>query len=200
LLLGDAQFARREIERVLETRRELGDVIQEAEDLRVLAGALAAMEQTADAARMLCDVIERAEEHGRPLLAAQAERDLAWLLHRAGRPSESTEAARKARVRFNQLRAEAEAKKLEELLTAAATTRCQPRRGISTAPLRPHRACNHTSNDGKPDPVAPFVPAWIKAAQAGSASTPPKFLSHKHLAGHRAELRGVPSSSSEFAQ
>jgi tetratricopeptide (TPR) repeat protein len=116
LLLGDAQFARREIERVLETRRELGDVIQEAEDLRVLAGALAAMEQTADAARMFCDVIERAEEHRRPLLAAQAERDLAWLLHRAGRLSESTEAARKARVRFNQLRAEAEAEKLDELL------------------------------------------------------------------------------------
>jgi tetratricopeptide (TPR) repeat protein len=123
LLSGDAQFARSEIERALETRRKLGDVVQEAEDLRVLAGTLAAMEQTAEAERILCDVIERAEEHGRPLLAAQAERDLAWLFHRLGRPSESTEVARKARVRFNELRADAEAEKLDELLGVAATTR-----------------------------------------------------------------------------
>jgi tetratricopeptide (TPR) repeat protein len=123
LLSGDAQFAHKEIERALETRRKLGDVVQEAEDLRVLAGTLAAMEQTAEAERMLCDVIERAEEHGRPLLAAQAERDLAWLLHRLGRPSESTEVARKARVRFNELRADAEAEKLDELLGVAAVTR-----------------------------------------------------------------------------
>jgi tetratricopeptide (TPR) repeat protein len=134
LLSGDPLFARREIELALETRRELGDAVQEAEDLRVLAGALAALEQTAEAARVLCDVIERAQEHRRPLLAAQAERDLAWLLHQAGRLSESTDAARKARVRFNQLRAEAEAQKLDELLGLAATTRWR------AAPADRHRA------------------------------------------------------------
>jgi tetratricopeptide (TPR) repeat protein len=126
LLSGDAQFARREIERALETRRELGDVVQEAEDLRVLAGTLAATEQAAEAAHILRDVIERAERHSRPLLAAQAERDLAWLLYRSRRLSEATEVARKARVRFNQLRADAEAKKLDWLMAQGVMARREP--------------------------------------------------------------------------
>jgi tetratricopeptide (TPR) repeat protein len=123
LLSGDPVFARREIERAVETRRELGDVVQEAEDLRVLARTLAATGQTTEAKRMLCDVLDRAEEQGRPLLAAQAERDLAWLLYGLGHIGDATEVARKARVRFNELRAEAEAKKLDELLTEAAPVR-----------------------------------------------------------------------------
>ncbi len=116
LLLGEVAVAHREIRRVLEAERELGDVVDEAEDLRVLAGILAAMDETEEAERILTDVVQRAVDHGRPLLAAQAERDLARLLCRSGRADESRELARKARVRFKQLGAEAEVKKLDEFL------------------------------------------------------------------------------------
>lgn len=119
LVAGDAKMARREIERALETERELGDVVGEANDLRVLAGALAAVGDEEQAEEMLLQVIARAEEHTRPVLAGQAERDLAQVLHTQGRGGEALEFARKARVRFLELGAEAEVAKLDEFLAAA---------------------------------------------------------------------------------
>jgi tetratricopeptide (TPR) repeat protein len=116
LMAGEAKVARREIERALETERELGDVVGEAQEERVLAGALAAVGEEGQAEEMLLQVIAKAEEHCRPVLAAEAERDLARVLHTQGRGSEALELARKARVRFLELGAEAEVAKLDEFL------------------------------------------------------------------------------------
>ncbi len=116
LLSGDARMAWREIEWVLQTERSLGNVVGEAEDLRVLAGTMAALNRIAEAERLFRDVIGRAEQHHRPLLAAQAERDLARLLDQAGRAVEAKELARKARVRFERIGVEAEVKKLDQFL------------------------------------------------------------------------------------
>ncbi len=116
LLAGDVVVAQREIERVLEKERELGNVVGEAQDLRVWAGCLARLGEEQRAEDVLRDVIERAEERGRPLLVAQAERDLARLTQKVGRVEEASVLARSARDRFDTLGAEAEARKLEDLL------------------------------------------------------------------------------------
>jgi tetratricopeptide (TPR) repeat protein len=119
LMSGDAEVARREIERALQTERELGDVVGEAQDLRVLAGALAAVGEAEQAEEMLLRVVAQAEEHCRPVLVAQAERDLAHVLGMQQRRSEALEFARKARVRFLELGAEAEVAKLDQFLSEA---------------------------------------------------------------------------------
>jgi tetratricopeptide (TPR) repeat protein len=116
LAMGDADVARVEVERSLALHRRVGNVVGEAEDLRVLAGALAARGQMDEVEQMFLDVVARAEAHERPLLAAQAERDLARALIRNGRAAEAREYARRARVRFKQLGAEAEVAKLDKLI------------------------------------------------------------------------------------
>ena len=118
-MAGEAKVARREVERALETERELGDVVGEAQESRVLAGALAAVGEEGQAEELLLQVVARAEEHCRPVLAAEAERDLARVFQSLGRGSEAMELARKARVRFLELGAEAEVAKLDEFLAGA---------------------------------------------------------------------------------
>jgi tetratricopeptide (TPR) repeat protein len=118
LLAGDAMMARREIERVIATERRIGSIVGEAQDLRVLAGCLAAAGSDVEAEAMLSEVIERAQELSRPYLAAQAQRDLARLLLRVGRASEAHSMAMRARARFQALGAEAEIAKLEDLCAA----------------------------------------------------------------------------------
>lgn len=113
---GEPAVARREVELALETHRQLGSAVGVAEDLRVLAGAMAALDQVDEAERMLHEVLTQADAQGRPLLAAQAERDLAWVLERRGMVEEAAERARTARVRFLELGAEAEARRLDVLL------------------------------------------------------------------------------------
>lgn len=115
VLDGDAAFARREIERALRKHRDVGDVVGEAQDLRILAMALAADGETEEAVELLRDVIERAEGLGRPHLAATAGRELAHLLDRSGCLAEARAAAQAARERFERLGAHAEADKLAEL-------------------------------------------------------------------------------------
>lgn len=116
----EPELARREIEHALATHHQLGDVVGEAGDTRVMACVLAELGEEGRAEGMLRNVIDRAEAFGRPLLAALAERDLARLLHRPGKTSEADELIRRARVRFKQLGAEVEVRKLDEL-TANAT-------------------------------------------------------------------------------
>jgi len=70
----------------LTTHRELKDPVREAEDLRIKAGALALNGGRDESATLLREVIERATEHGRPLLLAMAERDLAHLLIQMATP------------------------------------------------------------------------------------------------------------------
>ncbi len=113
LLSGEPVLAQHELQRALETHRELGNDVEEAQDLRVFANTLAALGDTEEAERMLRDVIERAHKLDRPLLAADATRDLAHLLRRSGRSHDARERAQAARALFSRLGAEAEIRKLD---------------------------------------------------------------------------------------
>src|SRR5919198_1682793 len=112
---GDGERALVEVDRALATHRELKDPVREAEDLRIRAGALAALGRREEAETVLRDVIQRATEHGRPLLLAMAERDLALLLIRAGDVNEGKAAAQRARSTFQRLNARAEVDKLDDV-------------------------------------------------------------------------------------
>jgi tetratricopeptide (TPR) repeat protein len=115
---GEPEPAIRDVEQALAVHRQLKDVVLEAEDLRILAGALAAAGRTQDAEAMLREVIERATEHERPLLVAAAQRDLAQLLARTGDVAGAKEVAQRARRTFNRLGARAELDKLDALVEA----------------------------------------------------------------------------------
>jgi tetratricopeptide (TPR) repeat protein len=114
---GDLEVAQREVDHALRMRAELGDVVGEAEDLRVFAAVLAASERLEEAERTLRDVIDRAEQHGRPLLAAQAGRDLARLLERRGQRKAAIEVACVARARFRTLGAVVQTRWLDRLIS-----------------------------------------------------------------------------------
>src|SRR5712691_3531242 len=118
---GESELAKQEVERAIAVHRELKDPVREAEDLRILAGALALTEKTnrEAAETMLRDVIARATEHGRPLLLAMAERDLAHLLIEGGDAAAGKAAAQRARSSFQRLSARAEIDKLDDLLETA---------------------------------------------------------------------------------
>src|SRR6266700_6062914 len=90
-----------------------------AEALRIKAGALGLAGRRKEAETMLRHVIERATEHGRPLLLAMAERDLALLLIQAGDVTAGKAAAHRARSSYQRLSARAEIDKLDDLLETA---------------------------------------------------------------------------------
>jgi len=79
VLRGEPGLAILEAERALAVHRELQDEVRETEDLRILAVAAGCAGRNNDAERMLRDVIDRATAHGRPVLVAAAQRDLAYL-------------------------------------------------------------------------------------------------------------------------
>ncbi len=116
----DGVLAVREAERALETHRALGDHVRETEDLRILAIALDAVGQPERAEAQLREVIQRAGEHGRPLLVATAQRDLAGVLQGAGEWPEAQEVARAARAAFVRLGAASDVAKLDRLLAQEA--------------------------------------------------------------------------------
>src|SRR5437667_300250 len=118
---GEADLALETIERALVTHRELRDPVREAEDRRSEAGApaLKANGNREAAQTMLRQVIERATEHGRPVLLAMAERGLALLLVQAGDVHGGKAAAQRARSSFQRLSARAEIDKLDGLLETA---------------------------------------------------------------------------------
>ncbi len=113
---GEADVAVREAESALAAHRELRDPVRETEDLRILAVALDCDGRREDAEQMLLAVIVRATEHGRRLLVATAERDLAHLLARAGEPGAAAAMAQRARAGFARLGAVGEMAKLDPLL------------------------------------------------------------------------------------
>lgn len=124
LARNEPELARREAERALSMHRELQDTVLQTEDLRILAGALAAMGQVTEAEAQLRDVIGEAAKHARPLLVAIAQRDLAHLLARLDRSAEAMELARDARTTFDRLRADQELKRLDAFVaTLPAATR-----------------------------------------------------------------------------
>src|SRR6266850_5707467 len=116
---GERDLAITAIERAITTHRELKDPVREAEDLRIKAGALALNGGRDESATLLHAVIERASEHGRPLLLAMAERDLAHLLMQMGDATGGKAAAQRARSSFQRLSARAEIDKLDDLLETA---------------------------------------------------------------------------------
>ncbi len=113
---GEPELAVREAGRALAVHRELQDPVLETEDMRILAVALGMTGKTEEAAAMFRDVVNRATEHGRPLLVAVAQRDLAYLLAREGEFAAAQEAAHAARATFHRLGARADVEKLEALL------------------------------------------------------------------------------------
>ncbi|MBI4421733.1 MAG: tetratricopeptide repeat protein [Gemmatimonadetes bacterium] len=121
LRAGDAEVARIEVQRALTLHREIGDSLREADDLRVLAGTLEVLRQPIQAESLLRDVIARRNRLNRPLVTAEAERDLARLLHRQKRNDEAAELAVQARERFAALGAVVEARRLDRLLSEMAS-------------------------------------------------------------------------------
>ncbi len=113
---GDTALARKEVERAIDKHRELEDPVGEAEDLRILALARAVEGDGSEAEMLLREAMDQAENHGRPLLAASAGKDLAFLLRDTGKRDEAIEIARAARARFSHLGAASDVNKLDELL------------------------------------------------------------------------------------
>ena len=113
---GEADLALTAVGQALTTHREMKDPVREAEDLRIKAGALALQGGREEAESLLREVIIRATEHGRPLLLAMAERDLAHLLLQTGETAGGKAAAQRARTIFQRLSARAEIDQLDELL------------------------------------------------------------------------------------
>src|SRR6266550_3255950 len=116
---GESEQALAEADRAIAMHRELKDPVREAEDLRIKAGALGVVGRREEAETVLRSVIERATEHGRPLLLAMAERDLALLLIQAGDVAEGKASAQRARSTFQRLNARAEIDKIDDLLERA---------------------------------------------------------------------------------
>lgn len=100
----------------LEIHRQLGDAVRESEDLRIMAVGLGVLGQTEQAEQILRDVVNRATQHQRPLLAAVAQRDLAYLLQRKGQERMARELALTARSAFDRLGATVEIEKLDVLV------------------------------------------------------------------------------------
>lgn len=120
---GETAVGLREASQALGKHRELGDVVGEAEDLRVVALALARTPEPQAAEPLLHTVIDRAEQHGRPLLGAEARRDLAQLMNALGRPGEARETALAARAVLSRLGATGEVRKLDDLVNEHLSTR-----------------------------------------------------------------------------
>lgn len=81
-----------------------------------MAGAAAIAGQTEQAEQILRDVVNRATQHQRPLLAAVAQRDLAYLLQRKGQERMAKDLALTARSAFDRLGATVEIEKLDVLV------------------------------------------------------------------------------------
>jgi len=135
---GEPELAIREAERAVAVHRKRKDAVRETEDMRILAVALGLAGKTDDAEAMLRHVIDRATEHKRPLLFANAERDLAQLLARRGDVAAAKAVAQKARVVFDRLGARAEIDKLDALLVDRDSVGGHPARAATPRPPRPN--------------------------------------------------------------
>ncbi len=116
---GDPILARKEAEQAVATHRALGDTVCEAEDLRILALAIAASGETAEAETAFRDVTVRARQLERPLLLASAQRDLARLLMDRGCVEDAASIARTALDEFTRMGAVVEVRRLEALIASA---------------------------------------------------------------------------------
>src|SRR3989454_119761 len=113
---GEAELAIQDAERALAVHRELQDEVLETEDQRILAVAVGLAGKTREAEALLREVIDRATKHERPLLVANAQRDLANMLALAGDGAGAKQVAQAARATFERLGARVEIDKLDALL------------------------------------------------------------------------------------
>jgi tetratricopeptide (TPR) repeat protein len=120
ILAGDVALGRREVEWALTTQRAVGNELGECEALRVLALAMIQDGQWEDAEAALRRVIRQAEHLSRPLLAAEAGRDLAYLLDRCGARTDWQDVVTTAHARFVKLGAALEQRKMGKLMETAA--------------------------------------------------------------------------------
>ena len=81
-----------------------------------MAVAQSAAGQDRDAEAQLREVLSRAAVHGRPLLKACAERDLARVFVRGGKIAAAQGLARSARTTFARLGAQREVERLDAML------------------------------------------------------------------------------------
>ncbi len=109
---GEVELAGMEAREALAVHRGLGDPVQVANDLRIVAAVLALEGKPQDAEQQLREVIVQASALGRPQLVAEASRDLAVLLHRMDRGPEARVAAREAKAIFTSMGAEHELRRL----------------------------------------------------------------------------------------
>lgn len=116
---GDAPLAVQVAESARAVHAELKDPVREAEDMRIMAVAQGAAGQDSDAETQLREVLARAAAHGRPLLEACAERDLARVFVRGGKVAAAQGLARSARTTFARLGAQREVERLDALLCEA---------------------------------------------------------------------------------
>ena len=156
ILRGEPGLAILEAERALLVHRELKDAVRETEDLRILAVAVGVAGKTDEAERMLQEVVERATEHGRPLLVAAAQRDLAYLWAREGEVAAAKEMARTARAAFHRLGSKVEIDKMSALLTqpnfgTPKGGRVQP----ASVPIVPDTGAAASKNDSKNETIGP---------------------------------------------
>ncbi len=150
---GEPGLAIMEAERARAVHRELKDDVRETEDLRILAVAVGVAGKMDEAERMLREVIDRAAEHGRPMLVAIAQRDLAYLWAREGQVAASKEMARTARAAFHRLGSKVEVEKMTALLT---------------------QSNFETPKGGRAHPAsAPIAPDAAAAVQPRDAAAPP---------------------------
>ena len=134
MVRGEPELAIREAERALALHRELDDPVRETEDLRILAVALSRAGRPREADTMFREVIDRATKHDRPLLVANAQRDLGHLLAREGRVTAAKEMAHAARATFNRLGAKVEAERLDALFGEPDVLRSGADRGQEGSP------------------------------------------------------------------
>jgi len=89
-LRGEVDLAHHDLDALGALRGFVPNAIHDAEDLRVVALLRAAEGDLAAAERALHEVIQRAEVYRQPQLQAQATRDLATVLRRAGQHAKAT--------------------------------------------------------------------------------------------------------------
>lgn len=116
---GHAALAVQEAETARAMHAELKDPVREAEDMRIVAVAHSAAGRDEDAETQLREVLSLAAAHGRPLLEACAERDLARVFVRGGKIAAAQGLARSARTTFARLGAQREVERLDAMLCEA---------------------------------------------------------------------------------
>jgi tetratricopeptide (TPR) repeat protein len=116
IVRGEPELAVGEAKRALAVHQQLRDAVLETEDLRILAVALGLVGDTKEAQALFQEVVERATAHDRPLLVANAQRDLAYLLAREGEVKAARKTAQSARMTYIRLGAKIEIEKMDTLL------------------------------------------------------------------------------------